>query len=182
VLARAPSSRRGPVVAVLAVTLFAAIAGESVFRDRTPEPVDARVLVALAENRAHATEELLAAACEGGCCAPNARPAVAAFEVQLRFALDDRVDVLSFDGRTSPVTYDARGCPVVDAVLADPRVVAAIDPPLTLMPTCRAANPIGAALTDAWGAEGATSPRGWAWSKPLDGWMRVCRAADQPEQ
>jgi len=79
-------------------------------------------------DRREVTDALLGEVCAGGCCVRGRPPRIAAYEVQIRFWLDNRVDVASMDGRTSaaraPLRFDAEGCPDLEPLLSDPAVVA----------------------------------------------------------
>lgn len=139
--------------------------------DLTPAP----------ERRADATRNHLLDACSLGCCADLDQPALALREVQLRFFLDDRVRVVGLDGviENRPghrPTFDDRGCPDLDAILADPQVVAILERPasgLNLAP-CVVSTTATARIDAAWAK--ARDPDG---PRPVPGWRWVGDAGVQ---
>jgi hypothetical protein len=176
--------RRGPLaLAALGTMFFAVMGAETLARARSPEQggYPAHLLATAYARRAAETDRVRAGLCDGGCCTPGTIPAIATHEVQLRFFLDARVAVASFDGRTrartgplSRLAFDARGCPGVDALLAEPQVVAVREPPSFQLPGCPR-SALVAALEAAWNGD-APPPPGWRWSERAGMFVRVCPA------
>jgi hypothetical protein len=122
------------------------------------------------QRRGERTDELLSRVCAFGCCQPSTRPAVAAVEVQHRYFLDERVDVLSMDGVTvgpfrRDVEYDDDGCPALERIEDDRSIVAMLDP------TWHPGVQLGRCQRNEW-----VRAVGRAWddvSLPVRGWVRV---------
>lgn len=182
-LARAPFARAQALV-VAAATLFVGVAAvETVMRMRNPAQghggMTAAEVMQQHEARRAATDMFLTGVCAGGCCAAGETPAIALIEVQARWLLDDRLKVVSLDGRTRAlrgpgVSFAKDGCIAPDEVLADPSVVGVLEPPVTESPRCVLGGLAGA-VNRAWGGA-APAPPGFTWDEKIRGLVRSCAA------
>jgi hypothetical protein len=182
----AESSPRGRAVVIAGGALFLAVAGaETIARARIDHQVHggatpAEVLAERAARR-ETTDAMLAALCSGGCCRPDRPASIALTEVQVRWALDDRIAVVSLDGRTRAlstqggprVSFQLDGCVEIEDTLRDPAVTGVLERP-TAGPRC-ALGETGSALAARWG-EADETPAGWRWNEALGGVVRVCSA------
>jgi hypothetical protein len=175
------SPRRADQLAlVLGVALLAvAVVGESWLRREMSPPTAAEIVDAIARRRGN-TDELLTAACAGGCCVPGASVGVAAVEVQSRLSYDERIRIVSLDGRASPVArpvaFDPGGCPTFDLQLSDPGTIGVAEPPLAQFPRC-GGGPLARAMTAAL-RDGATPPDGWALDRRESLVYRLCKPTE----
>ena len=157
---RNPGQVRLLVAGLIWMTVL--VAGEAWVRaTRYSNSFRTREVLAGARTRSKRTDEMLRSLCAHGCC--SAQPVrLAAFEVESRFFLDDRIQIVSMDGVTigpfdRPVRYRPDGCPRIDSLLSDKRIVALQEDPTARLPGC-----------------GTLSPTGWSQGDEMTAFIREC--------
>jgi hypothetical protein len=178
-MARAQSRRGRVLLALVLLWLVGATAIETYARI-TKLGSGYRIADVLSSigRRTSRTNALLAEICRPGCCDRVDKPAIAAFEVQIRWFLDERITVRSMDGVTSgpfgrPVRFAANGCPDLDAIMDDTGIVALTDNPRSRFASC-SLSPRLERISDGWNRVGWTGD-GWEWNVAERMMVRSCR-------